>query len=66
MGIGLEGKLISIETNEPFKFDVFNDADENQQRYEAIGKLIDEAVFDKLESECHLQRQTVPVSLLLL
>lgn len=55
------GKLVSIETNESFKFDVYEDKDENQKRYETIGKLIDEAVYEKLESECHLNRVTVPV-----
>lgn len=64
IGIWLDGKFLSIETNEPFKYDVFNDADENQKRYETIGRLVDEAVFEKLESECHLQRQNVPVSVL--
>jgi hypothetical protein len=52
---------VSIETNEPFKYDIFTDKDENQKRYESIGRLIDDAVFEKLESECHLQRVRVPV-----
>jgi hypothetical protein len=59
----LDGKLVSIETNEPFKFDVFEDKEENQSRYEAIGRLIDEAVFELLESKCNLQRVTIPVCL---
>ncbi|UJR15111.1 hypothetical protein I4U23_002077 [Adineta vaga] len=54
-------KLVSIESNEPFKFDVFDDKEENQKRYETIGKLIDNAVFDLLESTCKLQRVTVPI-----
>lgn len=61
MFANLDGKLVSIETNESFKFDVYEDNDENQKRYETIGKLIDEAVYEKLESECHLNRVTVPV-----
>jgi hypothetical protein len=59
--ISLDGKFVSIETNEPFKFDIFPDKGENQKRYETIGRLIDDAVFEKLESECHLQRVIVPV-----
>ncbi len=59
----IDGKLVSIETNEPFKFDVFTDKEENQKRYETIGRLIDNAVFDLLENTCQLQRVTVPVCL---
>ncbi|CAF4273670.1 unnamed protein product, partial [Rotaria sp. Silwood2] len=55
------GKLVSIETDKPFKFDVFSDNEENQKRYETIGKLVDNAVFELLEKTCHLQRVTVPV-----
>lgn len=55
------GKLLSIETNELFKFDAYEDKDENQKRYESIGKLIDEAIYEKLESECHLNRVSVPI-----
>ncbi|CAF1168591.1 unnamed protein product [Adineta ricciae] len=54
-------KLVSIDTNEPFKFDVFEDKEENQKRYETIGRLVDNAVFDLLESKCQLQRVTVPI-----
>ncbi len=59
----LDGKLVSIQGNQPFKFDVFTDKEENQKRYETIGKLIDDAVFEKLESECNLKRVVVPVCL---
>jgi hypothetical protein len=59
----IDDKLVSIETNEPFKFDVFTDKEENQKRYESIGRLIDNAVFELLESSCQLQRITVPVCL---
>ncbi|CAF1143975.1 unnamed protein product [Rotaria sordida] len=55
-------KLVSIETGKPFKFDVFSDNDENQKRYESVGKLIDNAVFELLENTCQLQRITVPVN----
>jgi hypothetical protein len=59
----LDGKLVSIETNAPFEFNVFSDKEENQQRYENIGRLIDDAVFDLLESKCKLQRVKIPVGL---
>ncbi|CAM4801047.1 unnamed protein product [Rotaria magnacalcarata] len=55
------GKLVTIETDEPFEFNFHSDNDENQKRYESIGKLIDESIFKLLESECHLKRVTVPV-----
>ena len=64
IGISLDGRLVSIESKKPFQFDVFQNNDENQKRYETIGKLIDEAVFEKLEEEGHLQRQIVPVGIL--
>ncbi|CAF4993994.1 unnamed protein product, partial [Rotaria sp. Silwood1] len=56
-----KGKLVSIETGKPFKFDVFSDQEENQKRYESIGKLIDNAVYELLENTCQLQRVIVPV-----
>jgi hypothetical protein len=57
----IDDKLVSIDTNEPFKFDVFQDKEENQKRYESVGRLIDQAIFDLLESKCQLQRVAVPV-----
>ena len=59
----LDGKLVSIDADEPFKFDVFADDQENQKRYESIGKLVDNVVYELLENECHLQRVTIPVGL---
>lgn len=59
----IDGKFVSIETNEPFKFDVYADKDENQSRYETIGRLVDNAVYDELEKQCKLKRVIVPVCL---
>ena len=62
----LDHKLVSTDTNGPFEFNHYADQEENQKRYETIGKLIDEKIFDLLENECHLDRVTIPVGILLL
>ncbi|CAF4221836.1 unnamed protein product [Adineta steineri] len=55
------GKLVSIASDEPFKFNVYTDSEENQKRYESIGRSVDDAIFDLLESTCQLQRVSVPI-----
>ena len=59
----LDHKLVSIDTNGPFEFNYYTDQEENQKRYETIGKLIDEKIFDLLENECRLDRVTIPVGI---
>ena len=54
------GKLVNIETGEPFVFEAipgYNDY--NQQRYEAIGEIITDTVYSMLENEVGLIR--IPV-----
>ena len=58
----IDEKFVSIDDDEPFQFNVYSDPEENQKRYEAIGKLVDEAVFEMLQHRCGLTRVTIPVS----
>ena len=52
-----DGQLRHTETGEPFKFDVKkNDMSYNQLRYEALGEVITEYVYSRLETEVKLKR----------
>ncbi|XP_013789047.1 protein FAM172A-like, partial [Limulus polyphemus] len=56
------GLLRHIETGEPFKFQAKeNDHDYNQRRYEALGELITEHVYQLLLSEGKLKKKSIPV-----
>ncbi|XP_076339803.1 cotranscriptional regulator ARB2A homolog isoform X2 [Tachypleus tridentatus] len=56
------GQLRHIETGEPFKFQAKdNDNDYNQRRYEALGELITEHVYQLLLSEGKLKKISIPV-----
>ena len=46
-------------TEEGFEFKVYAEHRDNQARYEAIGRVIDEEIYKLLETEVKLQR--VPV-----
>ncbi|OQR73451.1 hypothetical protein BIW11_09724 [Tropilaelaps mercedesae] len=54
------GQLRHIQTNKPFEFAVFGSHEQNQKRYEALGCLIDEYVYDLLIKE-GLERVEAPV-----
>ncbi|KAF2353355.1 Alpha/Beta hydrolase fold [Trinorchestia longiramus] len=55
------GELCNIESGEKFQFVVKeNDHHYNQLHYEALGKVIEEYVYELLETECGLHRLPVP------
>ncbi|KAG1681980.1 Protein FAM172A [Nymphon striatum] len=57
-----KGELLSISTNEPFIFNVRDgDHDYNQQRYEKLGDIITDYVYDALENDLQLTKVNVPV-----
>ncbi|XP_064609750.1 cotranscriptional regulator ARB2A-like [Liolophura sinensis] len=57
-----DGKLGDIETGEPFVFKVRSHDDSyNQKRYEALGEVITEYVYELLEKEANLKRVHIPV-----
>ena len=62
-GLEFDASGVLRKINEPdskFEFDVFDgDKKKNQARYEAIGKLIDEVVYERLESDLGLERVKV-------
>lgn len=56
------GQLRNLKTGEPYHFQVRpNDLTYNQRRYEALGDLITERVYDLMETETQLNRLTIPV-----
>ena len=67
MAFNSEGELRQLDadtgelTDRPFEFDVFGgNRGKNQKRYEAIGALMDQAVFQLLEDEGGLTRMAFP------
>jgi len=59
-----KGKLQEIDDNgdftgEGFKFDVYPSHAENQRRYQAIGEILNEEVYDLLESRGNLEKVMV-------
>ncbi|XP_041379530.1 LOW QUALITY PROTEIN: cotranscriptional regulator FAM172A-like [Gigantopelta aegis] len=60
-------RLLNIETDEPFIFEVEKGNREfNQKHYEALGEVITEEVYNLLESETHLKRHIIPVRLVII
>ncbi|XP_074650617.1 cotranscriptional regulator ARB2A-like [Tubulanus polymorphus] len=60
-----KGQLRHIETGEPFIFNVRPEGvSYNQRRYEALGEIVTEYVFDLLENELELERMDLPVDAL--
>lgn len=58
-----DGQLRHTETDERFEFEVRKeDPKYNQKRYEALGEVITEYVYNLLETEVGLKRITIPVS----
>lgn len=57
------GQLRNVKTGEPYLFQVRpDDLSYNQRRYEALGDVITEHVYQILETETRLTRVTVPVN----
>ncbi|XP_037772761.1 cotranscriptional regulator FAM172A-like, partial [Penaeus monodon] len=56
-----DGKLRNIKTGRPFEF-VVREGDQayNQRHYEALGEVVTEEVYNLLETECGLEKATVP------
>ncbi|XP_025076916.1 uncharacterized protein LOC112553723 isoform X3 [Pomacea canaliculata] len=55
------GELRHISTGEPFNFyERQNDHNYNQQRYDALGELVTEYVYDIMEKELKLERVYIP------
>ena len=55
------GKLVHIDTGEPFMFEAIpGNNDYNQRRYEALGEIITDTVYNMLENEVGLIRIPVP------
>ncbi|KAK1792179.1 hypothetical protein P4O66_012136, partial [Electrophorus voltai] len=56
------GQLRHTKTGEPFVFNHKEDLHRwNQKRYEALGEIITQHVYERLEQDCGLRRQTLPV-----
>lgn len=56
-----KGELRDRETDEKFKFVIKDDHNYNQQRYDALGELVTEYLYQKMEKELHLQRVYIPL-----
>ena len=56
----VDGKMVD-EEGEPFKFSVYSSKRENQKRYEAIGDIVTQDIYNKLETEFGLVRTHLPV-----
>ncbi|XP_037772774.1 cotranscriptional regulator FAM172A homolog [Penaeus monodon] len=65
-GFGYEfkdGKLKNIQTGEPFVFAVSpDDRDYNQKRYEALGELVQQDVYQLVKRECGMIKASVPIN----
>ncbi|CAF0881854.1 unnamed protein product [Rotaria sordida] len=56
------GKLVSIIDGKPFEFHVHSNNDDNRVRYNGIGRLVTNYIYDLLEEkECGLQRIKIPL-----
>ncbi|CAF1330919.1 unnamed protein product [Adineta ricciae] len=56
-----QGKLVSLDDGKPFRFNVCRNDHDNQTRYHAIGRAIDEYIYEQLEGLYHLKRIQIPV-----
>ncbi|XP_061484159.1 putative protein FAM172B [Rhineura floridana] len=54
------GELRHIDTNEPFVFNYQNSYDGNHKRYQLLGHLITQYVYELLENACKLQKIYIP------
>ncbi|CAN0263109.1 unnamed protein product [Lampetra fluviatilis] len=56
-----DGQLINIEDGKRFQFNFYNNKARDQRRYEALGEVITEYVYELLVNECGLEKHYVPV-----
>ncbi|XP_058633441.1 cotranscriptional regulator FAM172A homolog isoform X3 [Onychostoma macrolepis] len=56
------GQLRHIRTGDPFVFNYKEDLHRwNQKRYEALGEIITKYVYERLEKDCNLKKEILPV-----
>ncbi|XP_061584951.1 cotranscriptional regulator FAM172A homolog [Cololabis saira] len=56
------GQLRHIKTGEPFVFNAREDLHRwNQKRYEALGEIITQYVYELLEKKCNMNKAIIPV-----
>ncbi|MBN3300120.1 F172A protein, partial [Amia calva] len=61
-----KGQLRHIKTGDPFVFNYREDLHRwNQKRYEALGEIITQYVYELLEKECNMTKEILPVDALL-
>ncbi|XP_023674049.2 cotranscriptional regulator ARB2A homolog isoform X6 [Paramormyrops kingsleyae] len=57
-----QGQLRHIKTGEPFVFNYREDLHRwNQKRYEALGEIITQHVYELLEKKCNMTKEILPV-----
>ncbi|XP_078735223.1 cotranscriptional regulator ARB2A homolog [Lampetra fluviatilis] len=56
-----DGQLRNIEDGTRFQFNFYNNRARDQRRYEALGEVITEYVYELLVNECGLEKHYVPV-----
>ncbi|KAM6292088.1 putative protein ARB2BP isoform 1-T3 [Porphyrio hochstetteri] len=58
----IKGELRHLDTNESFVFNYFKNAHElNHKRYQVLGRLITQYVYELLERVCMLQKSYIPI-----
>ncbi|XP_030637741.1 cotranscriptional regulator ARB2A homolog isoform X2 [Chanos chanos] len=56
-----QGQLRHTKTGEPFVFNFREDLHRwNQKRYEALGEIITQHVYERLEKDCNLRKEFLP------
>uniref|UniRef100_A0AAV2MR22 Arb2 domain-containing protein n=1 Tax=Knipowitschia caucasica TaxID=637954 RepID=A0AAV2MR22_KNICA len=56
------GQLRNIRTGEPYVFNAREDLHRwNQKRYEALGEIITQHVYELLETQCNMRRIYIPI-----
>uniref|UniRef100_A0A8C3K4Z4 Arb2 domain-containing protein n=1 Tax=Calidris pygmaea TaxID=425635 RepID=A0A8C3K4Z4_9CHAR len=57
----IKGELRHLDTNEPFVFNYYkNSHEQNHKRYQVLGHLITQYVYELLERVCMLQKVYIP------
>ncbi|XP_074020320.1 putative protein ARB2BP [Numenius arquata] len=57
----IKGELRHLDTNEPFVFNYYkNSLEQNHKRYQVLGHLITQYVYELLERVCMLQKVYIP------
>ncbi|PKU41843.1 hypothetical protein llap_7842 [Limosa lapponica baueri] len=59
----IKGELRHLDTNEPFVFNYYkNSHEQNHKRYQVLGHLITQYVYELLERVCMLQKVYIPTN----